>query len=232
MKKLIELETKIGITFKNKDLLLNAFVHRSYLNENKKFYLDSNEKLEFLGDSVLSLISSIYLYKNYPKLHEGDYTNIKAKTVQTESLYDASADLNLKNYLLLSRGEKSGKNQIGKSILADCFEALIGAIFLDQGFNIAFDFVIKFLFKDKVNYLVKNNLFNSPKNKLQEFYQNKYKKLPEYKVIKQTGPEHNKNYLVGLFFEEIEISRGEGKSKKEAEEKAALTALQKLNYKV
>lgn len=228
MYNLINLEKKINIQFSDKKLFENAFLHRSYLNENKKLKLESNEKMEFLGDSVLSLATSIYLYRRYTDLHEGEYTNIKAKVVRTESLYVAASELGLGEYIRLSKGERKNQGTKSVSILADCFEAVIGAIFLDKGFQVAYDFILKFLFKDQLDYIVKNNLYASPKNRLQEYFQNKYKKLPDYKIISSSGPEHSKKYLIGVYFENNQIAAGSGKSKKEAEEKAAIDALQKL----
>lgn len=228
MKNLINLESKIGVNFLNKELLKNAFVHRSYINENKKLNLESNEKMEFLGDSVLSLTTSIYLYKRYTQLHEGEYTNIKAKIVKTESLYEAARELGLGEFILLSKGEAGNNGRENISILADCFEALIGAIFLDQGFQKAYDFILKFLFKDQLDFIVSNNLYESPKNRLQEYFQNKMKKLPEYNILSASGPEHNKKYSIAVFFNKKNIGEGQGKSKKEAEEKAAIDALQNL----
>ncbi|HLL60845.1 MAG TPA: ribonuclease III [Candidatus Nitrosocosmicus sp.] len=228
MHQLTDLEKKINIPFKNKELLKNAFVHRSYLNENKQFNLPSNEKLEFLGDSVLSLITSIYLYKNYPELHEGEYTDIKASIVKTESLYEAAKDLQLGKYLYLSKGEDANKGRSSISILADCFEALIAVIFLDRDFDTAYEFVCGFLFAEKLPYIITNRLYLSSKNKLQEFIQNKYKKLPIYQVLTQEGPEHNKLYHVGVYFDNKLIGEGTGKSKKIAEEMAAAQSLQKM----
>ena len=228
MSNLTDLEKKINIQFNDKKLFENAFLHRSYLNENKMLKLESNEKLEFLGDSVLSLATSIYLYKRYTDLHEGEYTNIKAKIVRTESLFKAAEELGLGEYINLSKGERKNQGTKSISILADCFEAVIGAIFLDKGFQVAYDFILKFLFKNQLDYIVKNNLFDSPKNRLQEYFQNKYKKLPTYKIISAVGPEHSKKYLVGVYFDNDKIASGIGKSKKEAEEKAAIDALQKL----
>lgn len=228
MKEPRDLEKQIGITFTNDQLLLNAFVHRSYLNENKSFALPSNEKLEFLGDSVLSLITSIYLYKQYPELHEGEYTDIKASIVKTNSLFEAAKKIHLGDYLYLSKGEIENNGRENKSILADGFEALIAAIFLDHNFDMAYDFVLKFLFTDKVAYIVENGLYLSSKNKLQEYLQEKYKELPIYKVIDQSGPEHKKNYTVAVYFNEKQIGTGTGQSKKQAQDRAATTALQTL----
>jgi len=222
------LENSIGIVFKNKKLLKNAFIHRSYLNENKRFNLPSNEKLEFLGDSVLSLITSIYLYQKYPELHEGEYTNIKAAVVRTESLSKVAKKLDLGRYLYLSKGEEKNNGRNNQSILADCFEALIAAIFLDQGFESTRQFVLRSLFEKKLDNIVKNRLYSSSKNKLQEYLQNRYKKLPDYKIVAQSGPEHNKRYIIGVFFNGKRIGYGAGRSKKVAEENAASDALQKL----
>lgn len=228
MKKLEELEEKIGYQFKNKNLLLNAFVHRSYLNEHKNFPLPSNEKLEFLGDSVLSLITAIYLYRSYPKLHEGEYTDVKSALVSSETLFEAAKKLNLGEFLFLSKGEKKSGGKNNRNILADCFEALVAAIFLDGGFEVAYQFVIKNLFEKRVDQIVKNRLFLSAKNRLQEYFQGKYKKLPFYKILKEEGPAHNRKYTAGVYFDGKELGRGEGKSKKEAEEKAAISALKNL----
>lgn len=219
---------KIGIKFENKDILLNAFVHRSFLNEHKNFYLPSNEKLEFLGDSVLSLITSFYLFKKYPTLHEGDYTNIKASLVKTETLAKIARKLGLGNFLLLSKGEEKNNGRENQSILADCFEALIGSIFLDQGFEKAYNFVKIHLLVDNTESLVKKHQYSSAKNRLQEYFQNKFKVLPNYVVIKEFGPQHKKKYIVSVNFKNKTLAVGQGKSKKQAEEIAAKYALQKL----
>lgn len=228
MKDIRTLETQLGLHFKDRDLLTNAFVHRSYLNENKSFHLTSNEKLEFLGDSVLSLITSIYLYKQYPLLHEGEYTDIKASIVKTNSLYEAARKMDLGSYLYLSKGEEENKGRENESILADSFEALIAVIFLNNDFDAAYDFVLKFLFTQKLTTIVENKLYLSSKNRLQEYLQDKYKELPIYKVLAQSGPEHQKTYSVGVYFNEKLIGRGSGHSKKQAQDKAATAALQTL----
>ncbi len=228
MRDLTQLEQTIHIHFHNKSLLRNAFIHRSYLNENKKSILSSNEKLEFLGDSVLSLITSMYLYSTYPSLHEGVYTDIKSSIVKTESLYQAAKKIELNLYLYLSKGEEKNKGKDNKSILADCFEALIASIFLDQGFEVTNRFVIHFLFTTHLDYIIKHQLYLSPKNRLQEYWQNKYKKLPKYRVLNRTGPEHKKHYRVVVLIDSKPLGEGEGKSIKKAEEKAAIDALQKI----
>lgn len=228
MKNLSPFETKIQIHFKNQTLLKNVFIHRSYLNENKNIGLQSNEKLEFLGDSVLSLITSMYLYKQYQHLEEGEYTEIKAAIVRTESLADASKTLRLGDNLYLSKGQDQEEGRSNKNILADCFEALIAAIFIDQGFDKAYSFVTKHLFKDKLDFIVKHQLYLSPKSRLQEFTQARYRSTPQYDVIEEKGPEHQRTYKVSVIIGGKRQGIGTGKTKKEAEEKAAKVALENI----
>jgi ribonuclease-3 len=222
------LEGIIGITFQNRELLQNALVHRSYHNENKNFRITSNEKLEFLGDSVLSLITSNHLYTQYPKYNEGDYTDIKAAIVNTHSLYRAAQALDLGSYLYLSKGEQENQGRDNMSILADAFEALIGAIYIEHGFENAYEFVRNFLFKDTLDSIINNKLYLPAKNLLQEYYQEQFKRLPEYRVLDETGPEHDKVYQSGVYDGEKLLATGTGKSKKQAEESAAREALHKL----
>lgn len=228
MKDLKSLEKTLGITFKDKALLRNAFIHRSYLNENKNSQLQSNEKLEFLGDSVLSLVASVYLYKIYPLLHEGDYTEIKSSIVRTDSLADAARSLRLGSYLYLSKGEEINNGRKNKNILADSFEALIAAIFIDQGFRKANVFVTEHLFKDRLKHLVEEKLYLSPKSRLQEYVQDKHKTVPIYKVLEERGPEHKRVFKVGAYIMNKKLAEATGGSKKEAEEKAARKVIERL----
>jgi len=223
-----DLERKINIYFKNKSLLANVFIHRSYLNENRDLKLTSNEKLEFLGDSVLSLITSVYLFKNYPYLKEGEYTDIKGAIVCSESLSLAAKNLDLGKYILLSKGEEKNGGRENKNILADCFEALIAAIFLDKDFETTYQFVIKFLFTKRLDFIIKNRLYLPAKTQLQEWLQEKYKSLPEYKVIEERGPAHKKFFKIAVYFRKEILGLGTGFSKKEAEENAAKIAVEKL----
>ena len=229
MKNIFEsLENRIRLKFKDEGLLRNIFIHRSYLNENRHVKLVSNEKLEFLGDSVLSLITSVYLYKNFPHLEEGEYTEIKSSIVRTESLTEAAVNLNLGDYLLLSKGQDQEGGRENKNILADCFEALIGGIFIDLGFEKAYCFVTKFLFAKKLDYIINNKLYLSPKSHLQEFTQSRYRVTPIYNIIEEKGPEHERIFRVAVFVNKKKVATASGKSKKEAEEKAAKFALEKL----
>ncbi len=228
MKNYQDLEKKINIFFKNKSLLENVFIHRSYLNEHKDCQLPSNERLEFLGDSVLSLITSVYLFKNFPKLKEGDYTEIKSAIVKTESLAEAALNIGLNKFLFLSKGEEKTGGRENKNILADCFEALIASIFLDQNFETAYNFVDNFLFKNKLDKIVKNKEYLSAKTKLQEYFQGKFKLVPEYKVIKEYGPDHKRVFHVGVYFKNKLLGVGIANSKKDAEEVAAKNAFASL----
>lgn len=222
-------EKTINYTFKNKNLLQNALIHRSYLNEHKNFSLPSNERLEFLGDSVLSLITSVYLFKKYPYLKEGEYTEIKSVIVKTESLAKAAKSIGISQYLFLSRGEEKMNGRENKNILADSFEALIAAIFLDSNFENAYQFVVRFLFKDRLDEIVNNKEYQPFKSRLQEAIQAKFKKLPEYKVLDEKGPEHKRVFKIGVYFNGKKIGEGIGASKKEAEEQAAKKAF--VNFK-
>jgi ribonuclease-3 len=223
-----KLEKQINILFKNKVLLKNVFIHRSYLNEHRHFELPSNEKLEFLGDSVLSLVTTIYLYQKYPDLDEGKYTDIKASIVRTESLAEAAKNLGLGDFLFLSKGEITHQGRDNKNILADTFESLVGAIFIDQGFDVAYQFIDNYLFEKKLDHIVKNKLYLSPKSRLQEIIQAKHKILPVYRILSEEGPEHSKFFTIAVYVLTKKIGQGSGLSKKEAEESAAKNALEKL----
>ncbi|OGK31028.1 ribonuclease III [Candidatus Roizmanbacteria bacterium RIFCSPHIGHO2_12_FULL_33_9] len=225
---LSELEKKLNIVFMDKNLLKTAFMHRSYLNEHKKTKYESNEKLEFLGDSVLSLITSSYLFRKYPNYSEGEYTDIKASLVRTDALADAAQKLNLGDYTFLSKGESNSGGRKNKNILADGFEALLGAIFLEKGFNKAYKFTLDYLIEDKLGEILNKKLYYSSKSKLQEIMQRKYKTTPDYKLVKESGPEHKRVFNIAINFRGKKLSEGVGMTKKQAEEQAAKRALKKL----
>jgi len=222
------IQKETNIEFTNNDLLFNAFVHRSYLNEHKDKKLVSNEKLEFLGDSVLSLATSIYLFKHFPDLDEGIYTDIKASVVRTESLAEAAIKLHFGELIFLSKGEELNGGRENKNILADCFESFIASLFLDQGFEKAYAFILTWLFTDKLDFVVKNKLYLSPKSRLQELIQATHKDLPLYSITTEAGPEHKKEFIISVSYGKKTLGIGKGNSKKEAEELAAKNALEFL----
>ena len=224
MKKLSELEKILGTKFKNKNLLKQALVHRSYINEHPSFPLAHNERLEFLGDAVLELIITKYLYKNFDK-PEGRLTSLRSSLVNAKSLTQTAAKLKIDHYLYLSKGEaRSKKNKAKQTILANTFEAVVGAIYLDRGFMASENFIYKHLLP-KLNIVLKHRLDRDPKSQFQEYTQGKLKITPSYKILKQSGPEHNKKFIIGVFIKNKKIATGTGKSKQEAELRAAKNAL-------
>lgn len=227
MTKLSDFERIIGVVFKDKNLLRQVFVHRSYLNENAGFDLDHNERLEFLGDAVLELIVTEYLYKNYPN-PEGELTNWRSALVKGEMLASIAGTIGMGDYLFLSKGEQKSGGRSRQIILANTFEALIGAIYLDQGMGVATEFVNKYIIV-KLNDILENRLYIDAKSRLQELIQEKEGFTPTYKVIGESGPDHDKRFNVGVFINDRMIGDGDGSSKQSAEQSAAAKALE--NYK-
>jgi ribonuclease-3 len=213
-------------TFKNELLRQQAFVHRSYLNETKE-KLESNERLEFLGDSILSFIISDHLYKTYPQFDEGILTNLRSLVVNTKSLAKTAKTLNFGEELSLSKGEEESRGRENESILANTFEAFIGALFMDQGTGAVSDFLFAVLVPQIEEY-VQKKVFKDPKSLLQEYVQSKKQNSPLYKVLNEEGPAHAKQFTIGVFVENELMGEGTGKSKQEAEEQAAEQALEKI----
>ncbi|PIR91466.1 ribonuclease III [bacterium (Candidatus Gribaldobacteria) CG_4_9_14_3_um_filter_36_15] len=228
MKNFSKIEKKLDIKFKDKNLLMQAFCHRSYLNENPKCDLENNERLEFLGDAVLELVVTEYLYKNY-KESEGQLTNWRAALVNSQSLAEIAEELGFNDYILLSRGEAKDTGKARQSILANAFEAFLGALYLDQGLRAVRNFINKYLIK-KLSYIVENGLFRDAKSFFQEIAQKEIKITPEYKVLEEAGPDHAKEFTIGVFLGDKLIAKGKGSSKQEAEEKAARNALKVKNW--
>lgn len=218
-----ELQKKIGVQFTNSDLLKAAFVHRSYLNE-MRTVKESNERLEFLGDAVLSFITSNFLYTTYPDYPEGTLTNIRSSLVKTQSLADSARELKLGELLFLSRGEEDSGGRSNSSLLADTFEALLGAIFLDQGVDTAKKFLETHVFP-KAGEIVKNKSYIDYKSLLQEIIQSESRISPTYRVTKSEGPDHAKTFWVEAKADIKTLGVGMGKSKQEAESSAAANAL-------
>ena len=226
-----ELETKIGYKFDDKKYVNWALTHSSYANEYKKQRIVYNERLEFLGDSILGLVVSEYIYRVYPKYPEGELTKLRATVVCEPSLSYLARNLNLGKYLLLGKGEEAtgGRNRV--SILADAFEALIGAIYLDGGMKYAERFVLEHLkpvIEDAVNGM---ELFIDYKTRLQEILQKKSKDSIKYKVVKEDGPDHNKIFHTEVYTKLNILGVGTGKSKKDAEQNAAKIALERMDDK-
>lgn len=213
-------------TFSNKKLYEMAFIHRSYLNETKE-QLESNERLEFLGDSILSFIMSDHLYKTYPDFKEGVLTNLRSLLVNTKTLAKAAKQLDLGKHLKLSRGEEESKGRQNDTLLANSFEALIGALYLDQSIDAVYEFLKVTLFP-LANEYVERREFKDPKSILQESVQAKKRHSPVYKVLNEEGPPHAKVFTMGVFVDEELMGQGVGKSKQEAEETAAKAALSHL----
>jgi ribonuclease-3 len=221
MKDFTKLEERVGIKFKNQDLLKQAVVHRSYLNENPQFPLHHNERLEFLGDAVLEIIVTEYLYRNFPDTPEGDLTNWRASLVNSKMLSLVARELDLDRFLYLSRGESKDKDSKARQyILANAVEALIGSIYLDQGIEISTQFVDKRII-NKLESILENELYLDPKSRFQEKSQELYKTTPHYKVLHESGPDHAKSFEVGLYLGEELVAKGEGSSKQEAQVEAA-----------
>lgn len=212
--------------FKDQNLFRQAFVHRSYLNEAKE-NLESNERLEFLGDSILSFIVSEHLFRQYPQFDEGILTNLRSLVVNTKSLAKTAKRLGFGEHLLLSKGEEDSRGRENESILANTFEAVIGALFIDQGIDAVKTFLNKELIPNIEEY-VQKRVFKDPKSLLQEYVQSKKQNSPAYKVLHEEGPAHAKQFTIGVFVEGELVGEGKGKSKQEAEEHAAEQALEKI----
>ncbi|MDO8639758.1 MAG: ribonuclease III [bacterium] len=213
--------------FKDKKNFEQAFTHRSYLNESKS-KIQSNERLEFLGDSILSFVVSSYLFEKYPQFNEGVLTNLRSLLVNTKTLAEIAKKLEFGKNLKLSKGEEESKGRENESLLADCFEAFIGALFIDQGIEKAREFISQTIL-EITDELVKKKTFKDPKSLLQEHVQSQRINSPVYKVISEQGPAHARIFTVGAYVKDTIVGKGEGKSKQEAEEKAAREALEKIS---
>ncbi len=222
-----EFEKKIGIQFKDKSLLEKVFIHRSYLNEHKSLKLEHNERLEFLGDAVLELAVTRFLYENYDR-PEGEMTNWRSALVKGESLSAEAKRLNMDKLIKTSRGEAKNTGKARDLIMANAFEALIGAIYLDLGFEKAFEFILNNICY-KIDEIIKNQLYYDAKSRFQELSQEKYSITPTYETISETGPDHAKIFVVGAFLGKNKIAEGEGTSKQRAQLDAAAKALKKFD---
>jgi len=223
------LQKKIGFSFSSKTLLKTAFVHRSYLNEHKKYKGPSNERLEFLGDAALSIVVSTFLYEKLPNATEGKLTTSRASLVRTETLAKIATSLSLGKHLVLSKGEEDTGGRENPSILANTFEALVGAIYLDRGIAKVGEFLKKTVLSDWKSLI--ESAVPDNKSRLQEFVQRKYHVSPIYKLISSWGPDHARQFEIGVFIGEKKMGRGTGNNKQSAAQNAAKDALTRLASK-
>ncbi|HEY4498950.1 MAG TPA: ribonuclease III [Candidatus Paceibacterota bacterium] len=217
-------EKVANISFRDKGLLQQAFTHRSYLNEHRNSSLAHNERLEFLGDAVLELIITEHLYNTYPTYNEGEMTSLRASVVNADTLSDVASSLSMNDYLLLSKGEAKDNGRARRYILANTFEALVGALFLDQGYPAVRDFVAGHIFK-LLERIIKEGLWIDSKSQFQEEAQERAGVTPAYKIVHEEGPDHDKVFTVGVYIGSEKIAEGSGKSKQDAEQAAAREGL-------
>lgn len=229
MKEYSELEKKIGIKFKDYALLKKSFIHRSYVNEHRDEKIEDNERMEFLGDAVLELVATKHLYEVCPDCAEGEMTSFRSALVKGKHLAQIAGEIGLGEYLFLSHGEEKSGGRNKKYILANTVEALIGAIYLDQGHEKAEKFIEKFILT-KLDDIIENGLHIDAKSKFQEVCQEKEDFTPFYEVLKEEGPDHDKTFTVGLFIREEQVSVGIGSSKQKAEEDAAKNGLKEKQW--
>lgn len=219
-----ELEKKIGTVFKNKDLLTQAFIHRSYLNENPQMDLGNNERLEFLGDAVLELVTTEHLYGAYPRESEGKLTSWRAALVNTKMISQAASRLGFGDFLLLSRGEAREEGKSRQYILANTFEAFVGSLYLDRGYAACRDFIKANLLVE-LPEIIEQELYKDAKSRFQEVAQEIARVTPTYQVLEERGPDHAKYFTVGVYLGDELVAKGGGYSKQEAEEATAKEAL-------
>lgn len=222
---LTKLQNLLGAQFSDLDLLRSAITHRSYLNEHKEATWDHNERLEFLGDAVLELVVTDFLFRKYPDKPEGELTAVRAALVNTVSLAESSEKLGVNEFLLMSKGEAKDVGRARQYILANTFEACIGALYVDQGYDAALQFISTHLFP-KTEEIVQKRLWQDGKSRFQELAQEHANITPTYQTVSQTGPDHDRIFTVGVFLHKDKIAEGTGRSKQEAEQAAAKAAVE------
>lgn len=227
MSTLHDFQAKLGFTFKDTSLLERAFIHRSYLNEHPKLGLEHNERIEFLGDAVLELVVTDFLYRTYPN-PEGDLTNWRSALVKTESLAAVAGELGIAEFFKLSRGEAKGNARSHALISANAVEALIGAMYLDQGYDTAKDFITKHIIS-RLEHILASGAWLDPKSRFQELAQERFGLTPSYKVIEEAGPDHDKVFTIGAYIGDTLYGKGSGSSKQAGQQEAATSALKRLS---
>ena len=224
---LLKLEAILGVTFSDHKTLISAITHRSFLNENRNATQEHNERLEFLGDAVLELVITDYLFSKYPEKPEGELTSVRAALVNTNTLAEASTKLGINDFLLLSKGEAKDTGRARLYILANAYEAITGAIYLDQGYNAAANFISENILEViDIEEIVEKKSWIDAKSRFQERAQEKTGQTPNYRTLKETGPDHDKQFTLGVFLGDTQVATGTGPSKQEAEQKAAEKALE------
>jgi ribonuclease-3 len=217
-------EARAGVEFANKDLLRQAFTHRSYLNENRASGLLHNERLEFLGDAVLELVITDYLYKKFPEMNEGELTSLRSALVNWDTCASVATNLGANDFLLLSKGESKDVGRARQYILANTMEAIIGAIYMDKGFEAAKDFIVRNI-TPLAEPIIAEGSWIDAKSSFQAEAQEHEGITPSYKTIKETGPDHDKHFVIGVYLNSEKIAEGAGQSKQDAEQEAAKNAL-------
>jgi len=229
MPQISNLQEALGFSFKNTDILRQAMVHRSYLNEHPEFPCGHNERLEFLGDAVLELVITHYLYDQYPEKNEGDLTSVRSALVNAQTCAEVAKKLDINDYLLLSKGEAKDVGRARQYILANALEAIIGAIYIDSGYEKSRDFILKHI-APLTAQIVEEKLWVDAKSKFQEKAQDVVGITPSYKTTKEEGPDHDKKFTVGVFLGDTLIAEGSGDSKQDAEQSAARRALKEKGW--
>ena len=221
---------KLGFEFKDISLLVTALTHRSYVNEHKSLGLEHNERLEYLGDAVLELVASDFLYRRYNE-SEGIMTSLRSALVRTESIGAAGFELGYEPLVKLSKGEKMGSSRAHEVIMADCFEAVIGAIYLDQGYDTARDFIDKHILC-KIDKIIEEGTWRDPKSYVQELSQKVEGVTPTYRTLREEGPDHDKHFVVAMYIDGELFTSGEGHSKQDAQTNAAKEGVRKFRKKL
>ena len=224
MQKYLNFEKKFNLDFKDKGLLEQAFIHRSYINENKNLGLEHNERLEFLGDAVLELVITDFLYKKFPDVKEGILTAYRSSLVRTESISAAAREMGMNDLLKLSKGESRDEGKARDYILANTYESFVGAVYLDQGYESARDIIALTLFEN-IDSVISEGTWKDAKSYLQEMSQEHYNETPCYELVSAVGPDHDKHFVMAVYFGDKKISEGQGNSKQKAQQDAAQNAL-------
>lgn len=229
MKDFTPFEQSLGIVFNDKALIQRAFTHRSFINENPRSGLEHNERFEFLGDAVIELIVTDYLFRAYPTHNEGELTAFRSALVNAIIMGEVATELNMNDYLLLSKGEAKDMGRARQTILANTYESFVGGLYLDQGYDSCKKFILESLVP-RLEDIIKMKSWKDAKSQVQEEAQERVGMTPSYHVVGESGPDHDKYFTVAIFFGDQKIAEGKGKSKQEAQQTAALAALEKKGW--